>query len=76
MQLHCRTGFHIGIFADGKVRGIDRDLDDFGKLICLVMLMTVEIPSQFLCPVLCSKFKFCEFNLYYFCRITNHIIET
>ncbi|XP_021925338.1 putative fibroblast growth factor 1 isoform X3 [Zootermopsis nevadensis] len=32
MQLHCRTGFHIGIFADGKVRGIDRDLDDFALL--------------------------------------------
>lgn len=43
MQLYCRTGFHIGIFSDGKVRGIDQDLDDFGKLVCLVMLTIAEI---------------------------------
>ncbi|PSN30901.1 Fibroblast growth factor 9 [Blattella germanica] len=32
MQLYCRTGFHIGIFSNGNVMGIDRDIDDFALL--------------------------------------------
>jgi hypothetical protein len=38
MQLYCRTGFHIGIFPTGRVKGIEQDHHDFGKLVYLVML--------------------------------------
>ena len=39
MQLYCRTGYHIGIFANGRIRGIDRDIDDFGKLFTIAFYL-------------------------------------
>jgi hypothetical protein len=46
MQLYCRTGFHIGIFPSGRVKGINRDLNDFNNWFCLFIWITVEINTQ------------------------------
>lgn len=32
MQLYCRTGYHLGIFPDKKVRGIADNIHPYGEL--------------------------------------------
>lgn len=38
MQLYCRTGYHLGIFPDKKVKGINEDVHPYGKFVYFLIL--------------------------------------
>jgi len=47
MQLYCRTGFHIAIFGDKKVRGLDIDQHRNGEPMLYFVLDRYIYPKTF-----------------------------